>query len=66
MNLGLKFLLCLNGKIFGFENLHSDIIEIQLQEIHSCKTVGKGVCITRVGKGRNYYNNINRCQSHKI
>ena len=36
------------------KNLHSDIMDFHLQQICSCEAMGKGVCITRVGIGRNY------------
>ena len=60
MTLGLKFLLCLNGKFFNFKKkLHSDIMDFQLQQMYSCEVLTKGVCITRVqGTGRNYSYNI--------
>ena len=29
--------------------------------MYSCETVGKGVCITRIGTGRNYHNAIIQC-----
>ena len=29
INLGLKFLLCLNGKCFNFKNTHSDLIDFR-------------------------------------
>ena len=57
MILGLKFLLCINGKIFDLKKkLHSDM-SFQLQKMYSCEVVGKGVCITRMGAGRNYSTN---------
>ena len=58
MTLGLKFILCLSGKFFDFKKLHSDIMDFQLQKMYSCQVVGKGVCITRMGTGRNYSYNI--------
>ena len=58
MTLGLEFLLCLNGKIFDFKKLHSDIIDFQLQQMYSCEVVGKGVCIARMSKGNYSYNVI--------
>ena len=36
------------------KKLHSDIMDFQLQQIYSYEVVGKGVCITRMGAGRNY------------
>ena len=36
------------------KNLHSDIMDFHLQQICSCEAMGKDVCITRVGIGRNY------------
>ena len=33
---------------------HSNITDLQLQQIYSGEVVGKGVCITRMGTGRNY------------
>ena len=42
VNLRLRFILCLNEKVFN-----SDIMNFQLQEIcKSCETAGKGVCIS--------------------
>ena len=41
-------------KIFWIsKKLHSDIMDFQLPSIHSCETVGKGVCIARMDIGRN-------------
>ena len=34
-------------------NNHSDVIGFQLQQICSCETVGKGICITRMGTDTN-------------
>ena len=53
MTLGLKFLLCCNGKNFISKKLHSDIMSFQLQQMYSCEVVGKGSCIIRMGAGRN-------------
>ena len=39
---------------FDFKKLHSDIMDFQLQQMYSGEVVGKGVCITRMGTGRNY------------
>ena len=36
------------------KRFHSDIMDFQFQQIYSCETVGKGVCITRIGTDRNY------------
>ena len=37
------------------KKLHSDIMDFQLQQIYSYdEVVGEGVCITRMGTGRNY------------
>ena len=49
MTLGLKFLLCLNGKFFDFNSkkLHSDIMDFQLQQMYSCEVVGKAKCLYR-------------------
>ena len=33
---------------------YSDIMDFQLQWMRSCETVGKGICITRMGTGRNW------------
>ena len=52
MTLGLKFLLCLNGNFFNFKKT-SNIMDFQLQQMHSCESVGEGVCITKTGTGRN-------------
>ena len=50
MTLGMK--LCLVKWIF--KKLYSDIMDFQLQQIYSYDVVGKAVCITRMGTGRNY------------
>ena len=50
MTLGMK--LCLNEWIS--KKLHSDIMDFQLQQIYPSDVLGKGVCITQMGKGRNY------------
>ena len=42
MTLKLKFLLL-------------DIMDFQLQNMYSWETVGKGVCIPKMGTGRNYH-----------
>ena len=37
------------------KKLHSDIMDFQSQQIYSYdEVVGEGVCITRMGTGRNY------------
>ena len=36
MTLGLKFILCLNGKLFDFKK-PSDIMDFQLQQIYFCE-----------------------------
>ena len=51
MTLGLKFLLCINGK--DFKKLYSDMY-FQLQQMYSCETVGKGACLARIGGSKNY------------
>ena len=35
------------------KELHADIIDFQLQQMFSCEVVGKGLCITGMGTGRN-------------
>ena len=40
------------------KKLHLDIMDFQLQQMYSCEAVGKGVCIIRIGTGRNYSYNI--------
>ena len=35
------------------KKLHSDIMDFWLQQMYSCDVVGKGVCIARMGTGRN-------------
>ena len=54
MNLGMKFLLCLNEKCFLFKKKkkHSVIMDFPLQWVHSCETVNEGISITRMGTGR--------------
>ena len=59
MSLGLKFLLCLNEKYFNFKKNHSDIMDFQSQQKHSCVTVGTDVSITRMGTGRSAYIHYN-------
>ena len=56
VNLGMKFLLCLNEKCFLFkkkqQKKHSVIMDFPLQWVHSCETVNEGISITRMGTGR--------------
>ena len=35
------------------KKLHSDIMDLQLQQMYSCEVVGKGVCITRMVQAEN-------------
>ena len=48
--LELKFLLFPNERFLISNKLHSDVMDFQL---HSCETVGIGICITRMGTSRN-------------
>ena len=36
------------------KKFHPDIMDFQLQQKYSYEVVGKVVCITRIGTGRNY------------
>ena len=49
MTLALKFLLCLNGKIFDFKKTSLRYYGFSVATNVSCEIVGKGVCITRMG-----------------
>ena len=42
------------GNVLISKKFHSDIMEFQLQQMHSCDNMGKGVCITRICTCRNY------------
>ena len=52
MILRLKFLLCLNGKLFDFKNVlfkhHGFSVKYMLVRL------SKDVCIRRIGTGKNY------------
>ena len=64
MTLGLKFLLGLNEKFFDSKKLESDIAGFQLEQMHYCETVGKGVSITSLAIGRCFsaYTIIQSCK----
>ena len=47
ITLGLRFLLYLNGKLINFKKPYSNIMDFHL-------TVGKSVCIARMGTGRKW------------
>ena len=46
-----------NGKFASYDPPNwlfaTVIMGFELQQIHSCETVGKGVCVTRMSAGRN-------------
>ena len=53
-------------KIFISKKIHLDIMDFQLQQMYSGEVVGKGVCITRMGTGRNYSNNTFQIYFHQL
>ena len=54
------------GNFLISKKLHSDILDFQLQQMYSYEVTGKGVCITRMGTGRNYSYNIIPSESYKL
>ena len=53
-------------KFFISKKFHLDIMDFQLQQMYSGEVVGKGVCITRMGTGRNYSNNTFQIYFHQL
>ena len=53
-------------KYFISKKIHLDIMDFQLQQMYSGEVVGKGVCITRMGTGRNYSNNTFQIYFHQL
>ena len=42
------------GNVLISKKFRSDIMEFQLQQMHSCENMVKGVCITRINTCGNY------------
>ena len=61
MTLGLKFLLCLSGHFFNSKKTLFMYYGFSVATNVYCEVVGKSVCITRMGAGRNY--SYNKTQS---
>ena len=51
---------------FISKKIHLDVIDFQLQQMYSVEVAGKGVCITRMGAGRNYSNNTIQIYFHQL